>query len=128
MRRGAWRCNTGLGKEGALPLVLIVQATAEEVHRAYKKPRHKPMLRWSDALLQGPAVGEAPAASRLSEPNTTARAPAPPTAATRRREEGVVGRSVRAGSTHGAVRGPSNGQGRGLRQRKDYTSWCSFGT
>ena len=25
--------------------------------REYYKPRHKPMLRWSDTLLQGPAVG-----------------------------------------------------------------------
>jgi predicted ATPase len=40
-----------------LSLVLIAQATAEEVHRVYYKPRHKPRLRWSDALLQGPAVG-----------------------------------------------------------------------
>ena len=46
----------GLGKGGALSLVLIVQATAEKVNRAYYK-RHKPGLRWSGALLQGPAVG-----------------------------------------------------------------------
>ena len=29
----------GLGKGGALSLALIVQATAEEVHRIYYKPR-----------------------------------------------------------------------------------------
>ena len=57
-RRGAARGSAlqGLGKGGALSLVLIVQATAEEVHSSYYKPRHKPRLRWSDALLQGPAV------------------------------------------------------------------------
>ena len=32
----------GLGKGGALSLFTIVQATAEEVHRVYYKPRHKP--------------------------------------------------------------------------------------
>ena len=47
----------GLGKGGALSLVLIVQATAEEVHRLYYELRHKPKLRWSDAFLQGPAGG-----------------------------------------------------------------------
>jgi len=57
MRRGAWKCNAGLGKGGALSLVFIVQATAEEVLRVYFKLRHKPRLRWSDALQQGPAVG-----------------------------------------------------------------------
>ena len=33
-RRGAWKCSTNLGKGGALSPVLIVQATAEEVHHA----------------------------------------------------------------------------------------------
>ena len=47
----------GLGKGGALSLILIVQATAEEVHRVYYKPRYKPRLRWNGALLQGQAVG-----------------------------------------------------------------------
>jgi hypothetical protein len=47
----------GLGKGGALSLVLIVQTTVEEVYRVYCKLRHKQMLRWSDAFLQGPAVG-----------------------------------------------------------------------
>ena len=65
----------GLGKGGALSPVLIVQATAEEVHRVYFKPRHKPRFRWSDALLQGPAVGWA-SGSGLSEPSTVIRAPA----------------------------------------------------
>ena len=44
--------------------------------------------------------------------------PAPPTALTRRREEEAVWRSLRTGSTHGAVRGPSGGRGWGLRQRR----------
>ena len=43
----------GLGKGGALSLVPIIQATTEEVHHVYYKPRHKPRLRWSNALLQG---------------------------------------------------------------------------
>ena len=43
----------GLGKGGALSLVLIVQATAEEVRRVYYKSRHTPGLRWSDTFLQG---------------------------------------------------------------------------
>ena len=37
------------------------------------------------------------------------RAPAPPTAVTRRREEGAVGRSLRTGFTHGTVQGPPDG-------------------
>ena len=41
----------GLGMGGALSLVLIVQVTAEEVHRSYYKPRHKPRLRWSGKLI-----------------------------------------------------------------------------
>ena len=43
-RRGAARGSAiqGLGKGGALFLVLIVQATAEEVSRAYIKPRQTP--------------------------------------------------------------------------------------
>ena len=42
-RYGAARGSAiqGLGKGGALSPVLIVQATAEEVHLAYYKPRHK---------------------------------------------------------------------------------------
>ena len=47
----------GLGKGGALYLVRIDQATAEKVRHAYFKPRHKPMLRLSDALRQGPTAG-----------------------------------------------------------------------
>ena len=43
--------------------------------------------------------------ARFSEPNTAIRAPAPPTAVARRREEGAVGHSLRTGPTHGAVRG-----------------------
>ena len=35
---------------------------------------------------------------------------------TRRREDEVVGRSLRTRSTHGAVRGPLNGRGWGLRR------------
>ena len=46
-----------LGKGGSLSLVLIAQAFAEEVHLLYYELRHKPRVRWSDALLQGPAVG-----------------------------------------------------------------------
>ena len=46
----------GLGKGGALSLAPIGKATAAEVHRLYYKPRHKPGLRWGDALLQGAAV------------------------------------------------------------------------
>ena len=91
-------------KGGALSPVLIVQATSEEVHRVYYKPRHKPMLSWSGAFMQGPTVVWAPG-SKFSEPNTAIRAPAPPTAAARRREEEAVGRSLRTGSTHGAVWG-----------------------
>ena len=41
------------------------------------------------------------------------REPAPPAAVARRREEEVAERSFRAGSTHGAVRGPSDGRGWG---------------
>ena len=37
------------------------------------------------------------------------RALAPPAAVTRRREEGVVGRSLGVGFTHGTVQGPSDG-------------------
>ena len=46
-RRGAVRGSAieGLDMGGALSLVLIVQATAVEVHRVYSKPRHKPRLR-----------------------------------------------------------------------------------
>jgi len=47
----------GFGKGGDLSLVLIVQATAEEVHRSYHKPRHESELYSSGALFQGPAVG-----------------------------------------------------------------------
>ena len=88
---------------GALSLVLIVQATAKR-NRAFFKPRDKPRLRWSDALLQGPTVGLT-SGSGFFEPDTALRAPAPPAAVARRREEGTLGRSLRAGSTHGAVRG-----------------------
>jgi len=48
----------GLGKKGDLSLVLIVQATAEEVHRAYCGPRHNTKLRWRNASLQGPLWGK----------------------------------------------------------------------
>ena len=43
-RRGAARGSAiqGLGKGGSLPLVIMVQAAVEEVHRLYFKPRHKP--------------------------------------------------------------------------------------
>ena len=44
------------------------------------------MLCRSVALLQGPGMGWAPG-SRFSEPNTAIRAPAPPAAVSRRREE-----------------------------------------
>ena len=81
----------GIGKGGALFLVLIVQATAEEVHRISCKQIHKPRLSWSDALLQGPAVGKT-SGSRFSEPNTAIRSPAPSSAVTRRHEEEAAGR------------------------------------
>ena len=56
-RRGAWKCNTGLGKGGgALSLDLIVEATGEEVNRVYYKPRHKPRLRRGGVPLQDPAL------------------------------------------------------------------------
>ena len=54
-RRVEVQCRVSV-RGGALSLVLIVQATAEEVNRLYYKPRHKAGLRWSGALLQGPAV------------------------------------------------------------------------
>ena len=78
----------GLGKGCALSTVLIVQATAEEVHRVYGKPRHTPRLRWNGAFLHGPAVGWA-SGSGFSEPNTAIRAPAPPTAVSRDRNSGL---------------------------------------
>ena len=60
-RRGAALGSAiqGPGKRGALSLVLIVQTVAEEVHRVHFEPRNGPGLRWSwsNALLQGPAVG-----------------------------------------------------------------------
>ena len=43
--------------------------------------------------------------------------PAPPTAVTRRREEEVEGRSLRARPTHGAVRSPSGGRSWGRSAR-----------
>ena len=43
-RRVEVQCRAS-AKEGALSLVLIVQATTEEVLRSYFKPRHKPRLR-----------------------------------------------------------------------------------
>ena len=50
---------------------------------------------------------------RCSDLNTAICAPS--TDVTRRREEEVAGRSLRTGSTHGVVRGPSDGRGWGLR-------------
>ena len=93
-----------------MSLVLIVQATAEDAHNVNYKLLHKPRLRRGDAFLQGPAVEWAPG-SRFSEPNNAIRAPPPPAAVARRRKEGAVGRSLTPGSTHGAVRGPSDGRG-----------------
>ena len=43
--------------------------------------------------------------------------------ARRHREEEAVERSLRTGSTHGAVRGPSDGRGWGLRQRWGRSWW-----
>ena len=60
----------------------------------YCKPRHKPRLRWGDALLQGPAVGLTSGSRLLAGPNTAIRALPPPSAVTRRREEAAVGRSL----------------------------------
>ena len=56
------------------------------------------------AAARPPLWGRRPG-PRFPEPNTAIRAPIPPTAVTRRREEDAVGRSLRTGSTHGAVRG-----------------------
>ena len=76
-------------------------------------------------MLQGPALGYT-SRSELFEPNTAIRAPAPPTAAAHSREGWAIGRSLRTGSTHGAVRGLSDGRGWGLRQRWD-RSWRGEG-
>ena len=72
-------------------------------------------------MLQGPAVGWTPG-SGFYERNTAIRVPAPHATVARRREEVALGRSLRTGSTHGAVRGPTGGRGWGLRQRWD-RSW-----
>ena len=113
-----------LGKGGSLSPAHTVQAKAEEVHCAYYESRHGPMLRLSDALLQGPAVVYT-AGSRFSEPNTRIRAPAPRAAVARRREEGDVGRSLikyRVHARRGA--GPVGRPGLGPRLRKRWgRSW-----
>ena len=52
MNPGRTECNAG-SRLGERPVSRpIVQATAEELHRVYYKPRHKPRLRWSDALFR----------------------------------------------------------------------------
>ena len=68
------------------------------------------MLCWSDfwdSRLHQDSLNRAIPAST---PNTATRAVAPPAAVTCRREEGAVGRSLRTGPTHSAVRDPSEGE------------------
>jgi hypothetical protein len=95
-RRGA-ACGSaiqGLGKGGALSLVLTAKATTEEMHRVFSNRDINPGCVGAMHCYKAPLWSRR-WDLRLYEPNTAIFAPTPPTAVTRRREEEAVGQDAK---------------------------------